>query len=279
MFQSAMAAAERIFNLMDRKSKLTEIHVPEAAHKTIKGDIVFESVNFSYQDNQPILKNVSFKINQGEKVALVGTTGSGKTTIIKLLTRLYDINSGSITINGKNIKKFPLLNLRKTFTTVPQDLFLFTGNAAENISLYDKSISREKIITASKEVLADYFISKLPEGYDENLLEEGKSLSAGQKQLLSFARAFVRDSTFIILDEVTASIDSGTEKLIQQAVRKLIADKTAIIIAHRMSTIKLVDRILVFHKGELVADGTHQELMKEKGIYAQYYRLQSLLSG
>jgi ATP-binding cassette subfamily B multidrug efflux pump len=278
LFQSAMAAAERIFGLMDLKSDLTESygHVPVPVD--VKGNIVFSSVNFGYQDDQPVLKNISFSIREGEKVALVGTTGSGKTTVIKLLNRLYEVTSGSITINGRDIRQYPLAVLRKTITTVPQDVFLFTGSAADNISLYDPAISRENVIHAAEQVRADTFIRELPRGYDENLLEEGRSLSSGQKQLISFARAFVRDAHIIVLDEVTANIDSGTESLIQEATRNLIANKTAIIIAHRMSTIKLVDRILVFHRGELVGQGSHSQLMKENGIYAQYYRMQSMLS-
>jgi ATP-binding cassette subfamily B multidrug efflux pump len=211
-------------------------------------------------------------------VALVGTTGSGKTTVIKLLNRLYDVDSGTITINNRDIRQIRLPVLRRAITTVPQDIFLFTGTARENISIYDSQISEEQIIEASRKVEADSFIQKLPGGYDENLLEEGKSLSTGQRQLLGFARAFVRDSDIVILDEATASIDSITEEMIQEAIKRLIANKTAIIIAHRLSTIQLVDRILVFHKGKLVGDGTHQELMKKNSIYAQYYRMQSLLS-
>jgi ABC-type multidrug transport system fused ATPase/permease subunit len=278
LFQSAMAAAERIFTLMDQRSKLSEVSSPGSGRLDIKGDICFESVGFSYQEDQPVLKNISFNIRQGEKVALVGTTGSGKTTVIKLINRLYDVDSGHITINGTDIRKYPLQDLRKSITTVPQDVFVFTGNARENISLYDGDITRDQVIRAARQVHLDRFIRELPGAYEENLLEEGKSLSSGQKQLLSFARAFVRESNIIILDEVTASIDSGTEALIQEATARLIADKTAIIIAHRMSTIKLVDRILVFHQGELVGEGTHRQLMKENGIYAQYYRMQSSLS-
>jgi ATP-binding cassette subfamily B multidrug efflux pump len=278
MFQSAMAAAERIFNLMDQKSRLAEEYGPVKDSLDIKGNICFKSVDFSYLEKQPVLKNVSFTIHQGERVALVGTTGSGKTTVIKLINRLYDVDSGSITVNGTDIREYPLRELRSSITTVPQDVFIFTGNAQENISLYDADITRDQVVNAARQVNLDSTIRQLPGAYDENLLEEGKSLSSGQKQLLSFARAFVRESNIIILDEVTANIDSGTEALIQDATKKLIAGKTAIIIAHRMSTIKLVDRILVFHKGELVGEGTHSQLMKENGIYAQYYRMQSLLS-
>jgi ATP-binding cassette subfamily B multidrug efflux pump len=278
LFQSAMAAAERIFNLMDEKSKLKEDYSPAIRSMTLKGNIVFDKVGFSYQPDQPVLINISFTIRQGEKVALVGTTGSGKTTVIKLLNRLYDVDSGTITINNRDIRQIRLPVLRRAITTVPQDIFLFTGTARENISIYDSQISEEQIIEASRKVEADSFIQKLPGGYDENLLEEGKSLSTGQRQLLGFARAFVRDSDMVILDEATASIDSITEEMIQEAIKRLIANKTAIIIAHRLSTIQLVDRILVFHKGKLMGDGTHQELMKKNSIYAQYYRMQSLLS-
>ncbi len=278
LFQSAMAAAERIFNLMDEKSKLKEDYSPAIRSMTLKGNIVFDKVGFSYQPDQPVLINISFTIRQGEKVALVGTTGSGKTTVIKLLNRLYDVDSGTITINNRDIRQIRLPVLRRAITTVPQDIFLFTGTARENISIYDSQISEEQIIEASRKVEADSFIQKLPGGYDENLLEEGKSLSTGQRQLLGFARAFVRDSDIVILDEATASIDSITEEMIQEAIKRLIANKTAIIIAHRLSTIQLVDRILVFHKGKLVGDGSHQYLMRNNSIYAQYYRMQSLLS-
>lgn len=278
LFQSAMAAAERIFTLMDLESRLAETYSPVPDRNDIKGDIRFKSVDFSYQEGQPVLKDLSFTIRQGEKVALVGTTGSGKTTVIKLINRLYDVDSGSITLNGTDIREYPLRALRSSITTVPQDVFIFTGNTLDNISLYDKGITRDQVVRAARQVNLDYYIRRLPGAYDENLLEEGKSLSSGQKQLLSFARAFVRKSNIVILDEVTANIDSGTEALIQEATKRLIADKTSIIIAHRMSTIKLVDRILVFHQGELVGEGTHSQLMKENGIYAEYYRMQSLLS-
>lgn len=278
LFQSAMAAAERIFGLMDMKSHMTESYRPVTEPVMVKGDITFHSVDFAYHEDQPVLKNISFRIEEGEKVALVGTTGSGKTTIIKLLNRLYDVSAGSITINGKDVRDYPLATLRRAITTVPQDVFLFTGSARNNISLYDPLISRGRVVDAARQVHADAFIRSLPRGYDENLLEEGRSLSSGQKQLLSFARAFVREAPIIVLDEVTANIDSGTESQIQEATQRLIADKTAIIIAHRMSTIKLVDRILVFHHGELVGQGSHSQLMRENGIYAQYYRMQSMLS-
>lgn len=278
LFQSAMAAAERMFNLIDEKSRLHEDYSQVIQPMDVAGDIVFDRVDFSYRPDQQVLKDITFTIRRGEKVALVGTTGSGKTTLIRLLNRLYDVDSGSISINGQDIRQIPLQALRRAITTVPQDIFLFTGTARDNISLYHQRISFQQILQASRQVEADSFIRELPGGYDENLLEEGKSLSTGQRQLLGFARAFVRKSEIIILDEATASIDSMTEGAIQEAVKKLIAHQTAIIIAHRLSTIQLVDRILVFHRGNLVGEGTHKTLMKQSGIYAEYYRLQSLLS-
>ncbi len=283
-FQSAMAAAERIFKLLDTEVTIKDPPSPAlgkgapplSGNADRKGEVVFENVSFSYEENNPIIKGLSFRIMPGEKVAVVGHTGAGKSTLINLLNRFYDIQSGKISVNGTDIHDYSLKKLRGGITTVPQDFFLFGGSLADNISLHAESINREMIETAAGAVMADEFIRELPGGYDEELLEEGKSLSTGQKQLLSFARAFVTDPDILVIDEATSSIDSGTEKLIEKALDRLLENRTALIIAHRLSTIRHVDRILVLHKGELVEEGSHNALVEKGGIYAQLYRMQSL---
>ena len=224
------------------------------------------------------MKNVSFTIQPGEKVAIIGHTGSGKTTTINLLNRLYDAQEGAIRIDGANIKAFDLRALRRQIATVPQDIFLFTGTIAENIGLHDPRLRRDEIEAAARQVYADRYIERLPNRYDEQILEEGKLLSVGQRQLLSFARAFVRHPAIVVLDEATSNIDSETERLIEAGVKNLLRGRTAIIIAHRLSTIKSVDRILVLHKGELVEEGTHERLLQQGGLYRQLYEMQALLS-
>ena len=202
----------------------------------------------------------------------------GKTTIINLLNRLYDVQEGAVLIDGVNIKEYDMADLRTQIATVPQDVFLFTGTIANNIALHDPRISRQAVEDAARQVYADRYIQRLPQQYDENILEEGKLLSVGQRQLLSFARAFVRRPSIVVLDEATANIDSETESLIEAGVKNLLDGKTAIIIAHRLSTIKRVDRILVMHKGELVEQGTHDSLLQHGGLYKQLYEMQALLS-
>lgn len=279
MFQSAMAAAERAFRLLEEPVAITSPAQSKPLPKGgFRGDISFERVNFAYTPGVPVLKNLSFRLHPGEKVAIVGYTGSGKTTIINLLNRLYDIQDGTIRIDGVTIQDYALPDLRGQIATVPQDPFLFTGTVADNISLHVPGITRQAIEEAARQVYADRYITKLPRQYDENILEEGKLLSVGQKQLLSFARAFVRRPAIVVLDEATSSIDSETETLIEAGVKNLLAGKTAIIIAHRLSTIKSVDRILVLHKGELVEEGTHKSLLRQGGLYRQLYEMQALLS-
>jgi ATP-binding cassette subfamily B multidrug efflux pump len=278
MFQSAMAAAERIFKLLERNVTIMPSAHPKRIPDTpVQGKITFDQVNFAYIPGTPVLKNVSFTIQPGEKVAIVGYTGSGKTTIINLLNRLYDVQTGIILIDGVNVKEYDLRDLRTRIATVPQDIFLFTGTVAENISLHHPQITQKDIEYAAQQVYANRYIERLPNKYDENILEEGKLLSVGQKQLLSFARAFVRNPSIVVLDEATSNIDSETEFLIEAGVKNLLAGKTAIIIAHRLSTIKSVDRILVFHKGELVEEGTHQRLLQQEGLYRQLYDMQAFL--
>ncbi len=277
MFQSAMAASERIFTLLDRKITIQNAPQPKRISGSFQGEITFDHVKFAYKPDTPVMKDVSFTITPGEKVAIVGHTGSGKTTIINLLNRLYDIQEGEILIDGVNLKDYDLQDLRGQIATVPQDAFLFTGTIADNISLHDPQIAREDVEHAAQQVYADRYIERLPQHYDENILEEGKLLSVGQRQLLSFARAFVRHPSIIVLDEATANIDSETEHLIEAGVKNLTEGKTAIIIAHRLSTIKSVDRILVMHKGELVEEGPHETLLQQGGLYQQLYEMQSLM--
>jgi ATP-binding cassette, subfamily B, multidrug efflux pump len=275
MFQSAMAAAERTFRLLDQEITVKNPDTPKPLPRNFSGAITFRNVNFSYKPGTPILKDLSFEIKAGEKVALVGHTGSGKSTIINLINRLYDIQSGEILIDGIPIKEYELQQLRSRISTVPQDPFLFTGTVAENISMHETDISLKDIAEAAETVNAHQFIRRLPEKYDENVLEEGKRLSVGQKQLVSFARGVVRKPDIFILDEATSNIDSETEKLIEAAIGNLLEGRTAIIIAHRLSTISKVDRILVFSKGRLVEEGSHQELLKKEGIYNRLYQTQA----
>lgn len=278
MFQSAMAAAERTFRLLDTEITIKNPPNPQPVDRDFKGKITFKNVNFAYKPENPILKGLSFEIQPGEKVALVGYTGSGKTTIIKLINRLYDIQGGSILIDDVPVDQYNMFELRSRISTVPQDPFLFTGSVADNISMHDPTISLRDIVEAAETVNADHFIDRLPDKYDENVLEEGKRLSVGQKQLISFARGVVRKPGIFILDEATSNIDSETEKLIDAATEKLLEGRTAILIAHRLSTIQKVDRILVFNKGRLVEEGSHQELLKKEGIYSRLYQTQAFSS-
>jgi ATP-binding cassette subfamily B protein len=275
MFQSAMAAAERTFLLLDREVAIKNPAHPLPIPDDFKGKITFKNVHFAYNPENPVLRDVSFEIQPGEKVALVGYTGSGKTTIINLINRLYDIQAGTILIDDIPVREYDMGELRSRISTVPQDPFLFTGTVAENISMHDPDISFKDIVESAQTVNADRFIGHLPAAYDENVLEEGRRLSVGQKQLVSFARGVVRKPDIFILDEATSNIDSETEKLIDAAIEKLLEGRTAIIIAHRLSTIRKVDRILVFNKGCLVEEGSHEELLRNGGIYDRLYRTQA----
>jgi ATP-binding cassette subfamily B protein len=276
MFQSAMAASERVFRLLDTTAAITTPPNPKPVPYQFEGSIEFRDVTFAYNPGTPVLKKVSFTIQPGERVALVGFTGSGKTTIINLINRFYDIQEGSILVDGVDIRQYDLPALRRQIAVVPQDPFLFTGTVGQNISLHDPNLTAEQIQEAARKVNALQFIEALPGKFDEEVLEEGKKLSVGQKQLLSFARAVVRNPAILILDEATSSIDSRTEKHIEAATRELIAQRTSIIIAHRLSTIRAVDRILVLHKGRLAEEGTHEELMELEGMYSRLYKTQAM---
>lgn len=273
ILQGAMAASERIFKLLDDKTTIPDATNPVNL-SDIKGKVEFKNVYFAYNENDFILKNVSFEINPGERIAIVGATGAGKTSIINILTRFYDIQKGSITLDGIDIKNLDKKVLRKYISIVLQDVFLFSGTIKSNINLGNEEISEEKIINAAKTVGADKFIEQLPNKYDEIVKEKGATLSVGQRQLISFARALAYNPQILILDEATSSVDTETEKLIQNGIEKLLVGRTSIVIAHRLSTIQNADKILVMHKGELKEIGNHQELLAKKGIYYKLYQLQ-----
>jgi ATP-binding cassette subfamily B protein/subfamily B ATP-binding cassette protein MsbA len=221
-----------------------------------------------------VLKDISFKIKAGEKIALVGHTGSGKTSIVNLILGMYPYQKGKIFIDGKELHQYSLPDLRANVGIVQQDVFIFSGNICENIALNDIKMSREEIIQVAKYVNADKFISKLPAGYDEPVMERGATLSTGQRQLIAFARVLAYNPSIFILDEATSNIDTETEILIQDALEKIIEHRTSIMIAHRLSTVQHVDRILVLHKGEIVEEGSHFELLDKRGLYYDLYRLQ-----
>ncbi|WP_410176561.1 ABC transporter ATP-binding protein [Sedimentibacter saalensis] len=271
--QSAMAASERIFGLMD---EVPEVMDSENAVEveSFKGSIEFRNVWFSYKEEEWILKDVSFKVNPGESVAFVGATGAGKTTIQNLICRYYDIQKGDIFIDGINIKDIKVSDLRKNIGQMLQDVFLFSGDIKSNIRLQNDTITDEEIIEASKYVNAHSFISKLPNQYDEHVIENGAAFSAGQRQLISFARTLAFKPDILILDEATANIDTETEVLIQDALKKLMKGRTTLIVAHRLSTVQNSSKIIVMHKGEIREEGTHQELLSNKGIYYKLYKLQ-----
>ncbi|MBA4407453.1 antibiotic ABC transporter ATP-binding protein, partial [bacterium] len=273
ILQTAMASSERIFNLLDDDTIIRNPQNPVSLTK-INGKIEFNNVWFAYNPGEFVLKNVTFQINPGERIAIVGATGAGKTSIINIFTRFYDIEKGSITLDGMDIRNLNKSDLRKHIAMVLQDVFLFSGTIKSNINLGNKNITDEEIIDAAKTVGADKFISLLPKGYDEEVKEKGATLSVGQKQLISFARALAYNPQILILDEATSSVDTETEQLIQNAIEKLLIGRTSIVIAHRLSTIQNADKILVMHKGELKESGTHQELLAKRGIYYKLYQLQ-----
>ena len=271
--QTAMASSERIFKLLDNETFIKNPDNPVKLGK-VKGNIEFKNVWFAYNDDDYVLKDISFSINPGETIAIVGHTGAGKTSIINILTRFYDINKGKVLVDGIDIVKVDKKELRAHISIVLQDVFLFSGNIESNINLDKKEISFEKVIEAAKIVGAEEFIKKLPAKYDEEVKERGATLSVGQKQLISFARALAYDPQILILDEATSSVDTETEQLIQEAIEKLLVGRTAIVIAHRLSTIQNADKIIVLHKGEIRESGNHQELLAKRGIYYKLYQLQ-----
>lgn len=273
IIQSASASAERIFNLLDEEPEIKDSK-NAIELKDLKGEIEFKNVWFAYNEGEWILRDVSFKVKPGQNVAFVGATGAGKTTIQNLISRYYDIQKGEILIDGINIIDIKVDSLRMNIGQMLQDVFLFTGDIKSNIRLRNDNITDDEIIEASKYVNADGFISKFKKKYDEPVIERGASFSAGQRQLLSFARTLAFKPKILILDEATANIDTETESLIQDALGKIMQGRTTLIVAHRLSTIQNADKIIVMHKGKIIEEGTHQELLTNRGMYYKLYKLQ-----
>ena len=273
VFQSAMASSERIFQLLDTQPTIAST-TPKSDTRTLKGEIEFKNVWFAYNDDNYVLRDVSFKVKPGEKVALVGHTGAGKTSIINLLCRFYEIDKGQILIEGVDIQEMNLEELREAISIVQQNIFLFSDSIEQNISLGNSSISSEQVKRAAQDVNLDRFVQKMPEGYNTQIKEGGGGLSVGQKQLVAFARALVSDPSILILDEATSSVDTETELLIEDALRRLMENRTSVVIAHRLSTIQNADKIIVMHRGEIRETGTHNALLQQGGIYYRLYQLQ-----
>jgi ATP-binding cassette, subfamily B, multidrug efflux pump len=271
ILQAAMAASERIFKLLD-----TPVHIKDEGTLTVDhfDSLELRNVWFAYNDEDWVLKNISFRVERGDRLALVGHTGAGKTTVTALLLRFYEPQRGEILINGVDIRKYTLESLRALYAIVQQDFFLFTGTVAQNVSLSDPEIAPEAVREAAKRVQASRFIERLPQTYDAEVRERGAGFSVGEKQLLSFARALAFNPPVLILDEATSSIDTETERLIQEAIQTLMEGRTSIVIAHRLSTIRSADMILVFHHGEIRERGTHEELMRIDGLYRKLYEVQ-----
>jgi ABC-type multidrug transport system fused ATPase/permease subunit len=275
ILQGAMASSERVFQLLDTEPAV----VDPARARGANGDgtaplIEFRNVWFAYKDENWVLRDVSFRIERGESIAFVGATGSGKTTTMSLILRFYDAQRGAVLVDGVDVREWNQADLRRRMALVLQDVFLFSGSVSENVRLGDAALDDARIEAAARDVNADGFVTRLPQGYATPLGERGASLSTGQKQLLSFARALAQDPEILILDEATSNVDTETEILIQDAVRRLMHGRTSLVVAHRLSTIRNADRILLFHKGQLRESGTHQELLKARGLYYTLYQLQ-----
>lgn len=273
IMQAAMASSERIFTLLDTPETIGNPDRPKTV-ESFRGEVEFDDVWLSYRPGEPVLKGVSFRARPGEKIALVGATGGGKTSIISALCRFYDVERGAIRVDGIDVREWNKQELRRHLGLVLQDVFLFSGDVAENISLGDERISEDQVFAAARRAQITPFIEKLPNQFKEEVQERGSTLSQGQRQLLSFARALAFDPGILILDEATSSVDTQTEILIQRALDELLKNRTALIIAHRLSTIKNADRILVIHKGEIWEQGSHDELLAQGGLYARLYDLQ-----
>ncbi len=273
IMQAAMASAERIFALLDNTETIKNPARPSRPER-FSGEVEFRDVWFSYRPGEPVLKNISFRVRSGEKLALVGATGAGKTSIISLLCRFYDVQQGAILVDGVDIRDWNKQELRRHLGLVLQDVFLFSGDFATNITLGDTQIPEERLLDAARRAQIAPWIERLPEGYRQEVQERGSTLSQGQRQLLSFARALAFDPKILILDEATSSVDTRTEALIQKALDELLENRTALIIAHRLSTVKNADRIIVVHKGEIWEEGQHTELLARGGLYARLYELQ-----
>ncbi|WHT93352.1 ABC transporter ATP-binding protein [Bacillus cereus] len=273
-FQQALVSSSRVFHLMDEKD-LAPVQKGDGNPQVINGDIEFKNVTFSYDGKRDVLKNVSFHVKQGQTVAFVGHTGSGKSTIMNLLMRFYNIKSGNIVIDGVDLEKFEEQEIRKKIGLVLQDAFLFAGNVKQNIRMYNEEITDEELKEAAQFVQANTFIEKLPEQYETEVVERGAAFSSGQRQLIAFARTIATNPKVLVLDEATANIDTETEDAIQTALQQMRKGRTTIAIAHRLSTIQDADQIFVMHDGEIVERGTHQELLSEQGLYYNMYLLQN----
>ncbi|HLR26089.1 MAG TPA: ABC transporter ATP-binding protein [Fodinibius sp.] len=272
--QSALASSEKIFSVLDTKNEITDPENPRHISDP-RGAITFDEVSFGYNEEEKVLKDISFEANPGETIAIVGATGAGKSTIINLLMRFYDINRGKILLDGVDIRDLTLEELRSHFALVLQDNALFSGTIMENITLGNPDISEQKVIETARRVEADRFINRLPGGFNYKLSERGSSLSMGQRQLISFIRAMVYDPNILVLDEATSNVDTETEQIVNRVCDELMEGRTSVVIAHRLSTIHEADQILVMHKGEIRERGTHDQLLKkEGGIYRKLYELQ-----
>ena len=274
ILQSAMASSERIFKVLDEPATIQDPSEPEE-FGNVQGEIEFKDVWFAYNPGDWVLKGISFKIHPGERVAFVGATGAGKTSLISLISRFYDIQKGAILVDGIDVRNVRQKDLRKHVGAVLQDPFIFSGTIASNIRLHEEHISDEQIRKAAEYVNAAHFIEQMPHKYNQEVRERGAGLSVGQKQLLAFARAIAfNPEILLILDEATSSVDTETEVLIEDALNKLMLNRTSIVIAHRLSTIRNVDRIIVMHKGRIVEQGTHEHLLGQQGVYRRLYDFQ-----
>jgi ATP-binding cassette subfamily B protein len=272
-FQSAMASSERLFHLLDRTPRIQSPPAPRRMQRA-RGHVVFDDVHFAYKEGEPVLAGLSFEVQPGERVALVGATGAGKTSVLSVLTRLYEIQKGRILLDGVDIRELALEDLRRQVGVVLQDAFLFANDIESNIRLGESRIGKEQIREAARLVHADRFISRLPDGYATILGERGGTLSQGQRQLVALARVLAFDPAILVLDEATSSIDTETEMAIRDAVHRVMTGRTSLVVAHRLSTIHDCDRILVLHRGRLRESGSHAELLRAGGLYARLYELQ-----
>jgi ATP-binding cassette subfamily B protein len=274
ILQSAMASSERIFKVLDEPTTIQDPRMPKEFGR-VHGEIELRDVWFAYNPGDWVLKGISFKIRPGERVAFVGATGAGKTSLISLISRFYDVQKGAVLVDGIDVREIRQKDLRQHVGAVLQDPFIFSGTIASNIRLHEEHISDEQVLQAADYVNAAHFIEQLPHKYDEEVRERGAGLSVGQKQLLAFARAIAfNPEILLILDEATSSVDSENEVLIQDALNKLMLNRTSIMIAHRLSTIRDVDRIIVMHKGRIVEEGTHKQLLNHQGVYRRLYDFQ-----